>query len=58
MPSGLPTSFAGVPFANTVDGRRNQTLLTAGNTRLGAQVDTRVKGSTVLGVVETDFLGY
>ena len=35
VPSGLPTNFAGVPFADTVEGHRRQTLSTAGNTRLG-----------------------
>jgi hypothetical protein len=56
--SGLPTNFAGIPFNNTVLGHRNQTLSSAANSRIGLQVNTRVLGADVLGVVETDFLGY
>jgi hypothetical protein len=56
--SGLPTNFAAVPFRNTVLGHRAQTLSSAANSRLGVQVNTRVLGFDVLGLVETDFLGY
>jgi hypothetical protein len=56
--SGFPTNFAAIPFNNTVDGNRKQTLATAANTRLGMQLNTTAFGLHVLGVVETDFLGY
>jgi hypothetical protein len=56
--SGLPTNFAAIPFNNTVLGHRRQTLSSAANTRLGVRLNTRVLGVDVLGLVETDFLGY
>ena len=56
--SGLPTNFAAIPFNNTVLGHRGQTLSSAQNTRLGLQMNTRVFGFDVLGLVETDFNGY
>lgn len=56
--SGLPTAFAAIPFNNTVLGHRRHTLSSAAMTRMGMRVDTRVLGFDVLGLVETDFLGY
>lgn len=56
--SGLPTNFAAIPFKNTVQGERRQTLSSAANSRLGMQVSTKFSGIGLLGVVETDFLGY
>jgi hypothetical protein len=56
--SGLPTNFAGIPFSNTVFGERRQTISSAANSRMGAQIDTKAFGAYVLGVVETDFLGF
>jgi hypothetical protein len=56
--SGLPTNFAAIPFNNTVEGHRRQTLSSAANTRLGVQINTAISGIRLLGVVETDFLGY
>src|SRR5262245_20892765 len=56
--SGLPTSFGSVPFNNTVLGHRRQTISSAANTRLGFRMKTRVRRTDVLGLVETDFLGY
>lgn len=56
--SGLPTNFAAIPFNNTVDGRRTQTLSSAANSRFGVQVSTTLAGARLLGIVETDFLGY
>jgi hypothetical protein len=56
--SGLPTNFAAIPFNNTVLGHRRQTISGAANSRLGLQMNTRVLGFDVLGVAETDFLGY
>ena len=56
--SGVPTNFAGVPFSNTVFGARRQTISSAANSRMGVQINTRAFGANVLGVVETDFLGF
>ena len=56
--SGLPTYFAAIPFSNTVLGHRGQTLSSAAHTRLGMRMNTRVSGFDVLGLLETDFLGY
>ena len=56
--AGRPTNFSAIPFNNTVPGHRRQTLSSAANTRLGMQMNTRVLGFDVLGLVETDFLGY
>jgi hypothetical protein len=56
--SGLPTNFAAIPFNNTVLGHRRQTLSSAANSRLGVRINTRVLGFDMLGLVETDFLGY
>ncbi len=56
--SGLPTNFAAIPFNSTVEGHRRQTISSAANTRLGMQINTTVSGVRLLGLVETDFLGY
>jgi hypothetical protein len=56
--SGLPTNFAAIPFNNTVEGQRRQTLSNAANSRLGMQLNATLSGLRILGVVETDFLGY
>ena len=56
--SGLPTNFAAIPFNNTVEGQRRQTLSSAANSRLGMQINATFSNLRILGVVETDFLGY
>ena len=56
--SGVPTNFAEVPFRNTVFGARRQTISSAANSRMGVQINTKAFGTNVLGVVETDFLGF
>jgi hypothetical protein len=56
--SGLPTNFASIPFDNTVEGNRSQTLSSAANSRLGLQLNAIISRIHLLGVVETDFLGY
>ena len=58
MTSGLPTNFAAIPFNDTVEGHRRQTLSSAANSRIGMQLDATVSSLKILGVVETDFLGY
>jgi hypothetical protein len=56
--SGLPTNFASIPFNNTVEGNRRQTLSTAANSRIGMQLTTKFQSVGLLGVLETDFLGF
>jgi hypothetical protein len=56
--SGLPTNFAAIPFDNTVEGHRGQTLASAANSRVGLQINAAASRLRLLGVVETDFLGY
>ena len=56
--SGLGTSFGTVPFANSVNGNLSEYRLSAQNSRLGARLDSHVRGFDVLGYVETDFLGF
>ncbi len=58
VPSGVPTNFAEIPFPNTVFGARRQTISSAANSRMGVQINTKAFGTNVLGVVETDFLGF
>ena len=56
--SGLGTSFGTVPFANSVNGNLSEYRLSAQNSRLGARLDSQVRGFDVLGYLETDFLGF
>jgi hypothetical protein len=56
--SGLGTSFGTVPFEDSVNGNLWEYRLSAQNSRLGARLDSNVKGFDVLGYVETDFLGF
>ena len=56
--SGLGTSFGTIPFSNSVNGNLSEYRLSAQNSRLGARLDSQVKGFQVLGYVEADFLGF
>ena len=56
--SGLGTNFGAIPFNNSVNGNLSEYRLSAQNSRLGARLDTEVRGVNVLGYLETDFLGY
>ncbi len=56
--SGEPTSFASIPYHDTVDGHRTQTLSSAANSRLGVQVNGDFAALRLLGVIETDFIGF
>ena len=47
--SGLGTSFGTVPFANSVNGNLSEYRLSAQNSRLGARLDSHVRGFDVLG---------
>jgi len=56
--SGLPTNFAAIPFEDTVDGHRRQTLASSAYTRLGLQINGNFSNLRLLAVVETDFIGF
>jgi hypothetical protein len=56
--SGLPTNFAAIPFQDTVDGHRSQTISSSAYTRLGLQLDGSFSALRLRGVVETDFIGF
>ena len=55
--SGIATNFGAVPFSNTVSGNLHEHQFGAQNSRLGLRFDTKVKAATLLGYLETDFLG-
>ena len=57
MASGIATNFGAVPFSNTVNGNLHEHQFGAQNSRLGLRFDTKVKAATLLGYLETDFLG-
>lgn len=56
--SGLGTSFGTIPFANSVNGNLSEYRLSAQNSRVGARLDSQVRGFNLLGYLETDFLGF
>jgi hypothetical protein len=56
--SGLGTNFGAIPFKDSVNGNLSEYRLSAQNSRLGARLDTEVRGVNLLGYLETDFLGY
>src|SRR4051794_40745118 len=47
--SGLPTNFAAIPFKDTVEGHRRQTLASAANSRIGMQINATVSSLKILG---------
>ena len=56
--SGLGTNFGSIPFSNTTSGQLSEFRSTMQNSRLGLRLDTRLRGTDVLGYVETDFNGF
>jgi len=56
--SGIATNFGGIPFSNTVSGHLSEFRFTAQNTRLGARFDAHHGGVDILGLLETDFVGF
>jgi hypothetical protein len=56
--TGIATSFGAVPFGNTAGGKLSEFRLSTQNSRIGARVDTILKGTRVTGYWESDFLGY
>ncbi|MBO0799986.1 MAG: hypothetical protein J2P31_14290, partial [Blastocatellia bacterium] len=56
--SGIGTNFGNIPFNNTMQGHLTETRLSAQNSRFGVRVDTKVKNASILGYLESDFLGF
>lgn len=56
--SGIGTNFAGIPYGNTTfQTNLNEFRFSMQNSRIGFRVDANVKGSHVMGYMESDFLG-
>ncbi|HVP48489.1 MAG TPA: hypothetical protein VMT32_17965 [Bryobacteraceae bacterium] len=56
--SGIGTNFGSVPYNTGTTGNISEFRLSAQNSRLGIRVDANVKGASVLGYMESDFLGF
>lgn len=55
--SGLGTSFASIPYDNTVQGGLSETRFTAQNSRITLRADENFSGTRVFGYAEADFNG-
>jgi hypothetical protein len=57
--SGIGTNFAGIPYgtASSFAANMNEFRFSMQNSRIGFRVDADVKGSHVIGYMESDFLG-
>jgi len=55
--SSIGTNFGAIPFSNTVFGNLREYRFSAQNSRLGLRVDAKVRGTDLLGYLETDFQG-
>jgi hypothetical protein len=55
--STLGSNFGSIPFNNVPQGKLSESIITPQNSRIGARVDTKVHGASVLGYWESDFLG-
>jgi hypothetical protein len=55
--SGVPTTYATIPFENTPQGSLGETRLSSQSTRLNLLVTTKVGDAAVKGFLEIDFLG-
>ncbi len=56
--SGIGTNFGSLPYNSAVNGNNTEFRLSAQNSRLGIRVDANVHGASVLGYMESDFLGF
>jgi hypothetical protein len=56
--SGLPTNFGSIPYSNSVNGNLRENRLSVQNSRVGLRLDARPFGIELVGLLETDFLGY
>jgi len=55
--SGIGTSFGGVPFSNTPQGRLTETRMSMQNSRVSLDVNSKFQGWDLHGHLEADFLG-
>ncbi len=56
--SGIGTNFASIPYgSSSFQGNLSEFRLSMQNSRIGFRVDADVKGSHVIGYMESDFLG-
>lgn len=55
--TGIGTSFGSIPFKSAPAGRLTELRFSAQNSRVGFRVDANVKGASVIGYFESDFLG-
>jgi hypothetical protein len=55
--SGIGTNFGSIPYNTGVTGNIGEFRLSAQNSRVGLRVDANVHGASVLGYMESDFLG-
>ena len=56
--TGIGTNFGSIPFATAANGNLSENRLSAQNSRIGLRVDTKFGNTTVLGYLESDFLGF
>jgi hypothetical protein len=56
--SGIGTNFGSIPFNSAINGNNSEFRFSAQNSRLGIRVDAKVGGASVLGYMESDFLGF
>ncbi len=56
--SGLGTSFASIPFSNTVTGGLSETRFTAQSSRITLRADELFGAAKIFGYAEADFNGY
>jgi len=56
--SGIGTNFGSIPYNSSINGNMSEFRLSAQNSRVGIRVDAKVHGATVLGYLESDFLGF
>jgi hypothetical protein len=56
--TGIGTNFGSIPYNTATAGNISEFRLSAQNSRIGLRVDATVKGASVLGYMESDFLGF
>jgi hypothetical protein len=56
--SGIGTNFGSIPYNSAINGNNSELRFSAQNSRLGIRVDANVGGASVLGYMESDFLGF
>ncbi len=56
--SGIGTNFGAIPYANTTAGKLTESRFSGQNSRVGFRVDAQAGQTSVLGYLESDFLGF